>query len=190
MGLTLKQEKFVQELIKGKSQRESYKIAYNAKKMADTTIDSHASRLLKNDKVRARYNELRDKVVKRAEKKAIITAEEVMREIANIAKDDISNYLEFRTERTVVGHDEETGEPIIDYAPIINIKDSRDINTKNVSEVSLGANGSFKFKTYCRDTALYKLAEIMGLNETAKRKQELAEKRFEEEKNINSKKYW
>ena len=37
--LTAKQEKFVQELIKGKSQREAYKEAFNCKNMKDETID-------------------------------------------------------------------------------------------------------------------------------------------------------
>lgn len=188
-GLTSKQEKFVQELIKGKSQREAYKTAYNAVNMADNTIDVKASQLLKKDKVRVRYEQLRGKVIKRTEEKAIITAEEIIKEIADIAKDDISNYLDFRTEKVVVAYDEE-GNPIIDYRTIVDLKDSRDIETKNVSEVSIGTNGSFKFKMYCKDTALYKLAEIFGLNKIQQAKQKLAEERFQHEKDIDSKKYW
>lgn len=188
-GLTVKQEKFVQELIKGKSQREAYKAAYNAKNMADNTIDVKASQLLKKDKVRARYEQLRGKVIKRTEEKAIITAEEIIKEITSIAKDDISNYLDFRTEKVFIGYDKD-GKPVSDYRPIVDMKDSRTIDTKNVSQVSLGANGSFKFKMYNRDTALYKLAEIFGLNKIQQDKQKLAEERFQEEKNINSKKYW
>lgn len=57
--LTQKQEKFVQALISGKSQREAYKEAYNAANMKDSTIDSNACRLLNNSKVAARYNELK-----------------------------------------------------------------------------------------------------------------------------------
>ena len=57
--LTQKQEKFVQALISGKSQREAYKEAYNAVNMKDATIDSKACLLLKKDYVRARYEELR-----------------------------------------------------------------------------------------------------------------------------------
>lgn len=56
--LTIKQERFVQELVKGKSQREAYKIAYDAEQMADKTIDEKACRLIKQDKVKARYDEL------------------------------------------------------------------------------------------------------------------------------------
>lgn len=191
MKLTQKQEKFVQELIKGKSQREAYRTAYpSSLKWKDNVVDVKASELLKNGKVMVRHNELKNKVIRRAEEKAIITAEDIIKEIASIAKDDISNYLEFKTVQTVVDHDKETGEPIIDYRTIVDMKDSKDIDTKNISEISIGPNGTFKFKTYCRDAALYKLAEIFGLNETQKAKQKLAEERFEHEKKIDSKKYW
>jgi phage terminase small subunit len=187
--LTQKQEKFVQELIKGKSQREAYKKAYNAKNMSDSSIDVNASKLLKNTKVALRYNELRTKVVKRAEEKAIITAEEVLKGIANIARDDIKNYLSFKTVKTVVEHDED-GEPIIDYRTVVTLEDSDDIDTSNISEVSIDSKGTFKFKRYDKDKALYKLADIMGLDEMAKKKQKLAVDRFEHEKEIDSKKYW
>lgn len=188
--LTQKQEKYVQELIKGKSQREAYRIAYpSSKKWKDNVVDVKASELLKNGKVSVRYNELRGKVIKRTEEKAIITAEEIIRGIANIAKDDISNYLDFRTEKVVVAYDEDDM-PIMDYRTIVDLKDSRGIDTKNISEVSTGPNGTFKFKLYCKDTALYKLAEMFGLNELNKAKQKLAEERFKHDKDIDSKKYW
>lgn len=186
--LTAKQEKFVQELIKGKSQREAYKAAYNAKNMKDNTIDSKACVLLKQGKVKARYDELRGKVIKRTEEKAIITAEEIIQGIADIAKDDIANYLEFKTAKTVIGY--EDGEPIIDYQVVVDIEDSKTIDTKNISEVSIGKGGQFKFKLYERDKALFKLAEMFGLNELNKAKQKLAEDRFEHDKDINSKKNW
>jgi len=164
-NLTEKQEKFVLGLIEGKSQREAYRAAYPSCKAPDAAVDAKACKLFKIDKVRTRYNELRDRLIQEAENDTIITAKEVLAEIVSIAKDDISNYLDFRTEKTQVGIDRETGEPIIGYAPIVELKDSRTIKTKNVSEVSIGANGQFKFKTYCRDTALYKLADILGLAE-------------------------
>ena len=56
--LTQRQEKFVQGLVAGLSQRKAYKEAYNAQKMADSTIDSRASKLLKEYKVNTRYREL------------------------------------------------------------------------------------------------------------------------------------
>lgn len=189
MKLTQKQERFVQELIKGKSQRQAYRIAYpSSKKWKDNAVDVNASKLLKNAKVSLRFNKLRDKLVKRTEEKAIITAEEIIQGIAEIAKDDISNYLDFSMKNVVVGFDNEG--PIREDRITVDIKDSKHIDTKNISEVSLGKDGQFKFKLYQRDAALYKLAEIFGLNELNKSKQRLAEERFEHEKNIDSKKYW
>jgi len=186
--LTQKQEKFVQGLIKGKSQRTAYKLAYNAKNMSDNSIDVNASKLLKNAKVALRHNELKSKVIKRTEEKAIITAEEIIREIVNIAKDDIKNYLDFETKEIVVGF--EDGDPIREERISVNLKNSKTIDTKNISEVSLGKDGNFKFKLYERDKALYKLAEMFGINELNKAKQKLAEDRFKHDKEIDDKKYW
>ena len=59
--LTAKQEKYVQGLVAGLSQRQAYIKAYpNARKWNDNSVDSRASNLLKNDKVLTRYNELMD----------------------------------------------------------------------------------------------------------------------------------
>jgi len=180
--LTQKQEKFVQGLIKGKSQRESYKSSYNAKKMSDNSIDVNACKLLKNAKVALRYTELNNKIIKRSEEKAIITAEEIIKGIAQIARDDISNYLNFETREVTIG--------VIDNVALkedritVDIKDSKTIDTRNISEVSLGKDGQFKFKLYERDKALYKLAEMFGLSELSKAKQKLEEDKFEYVKSI------
>ena len=62
MSLTTKQEIFVQRLIEGYSQREAYKFAYDCENMKDETIDTRASRLLKECKVSARYEELKNEL--------------------------------------------------------------------------------------------------------------------------------
>ena len=85
MALTLKQEAFVQGLITGKSQREAYRAAYNAEKMMDKTVDEKASRLLAQGKVRARYEELQERLKKESSSVAIATAKEVLEELTNIA---------------------------------------------------------------------------------------------------------
>ena len=58
MGLTTKQEIFVQRLIEGNSQREAYKFAYNCENMKDSTIDNNAYKLMQNNEVLTRYNTL------------------------------------------------------------------------------------------------------------------------------------
>lgn len=82
--LTQKQEKFVQALIAGKSQREAYKEAYNTERMGDETIDVKASELLKNGKVSVRYEELQAAVREEGEKRAVATAVEVLEELTAI----------------------------------------------------------------------------------------------------------
>lgn len=57
--LTAKQELYVQGLVTGLSQRKAYREAYpSSQKWKDSTVDSKASHLLKEDKVSARYSEL------------------------------------------------------------------------------------------------------------------------------------
>lgn len=86
--LTNKQEIFVQEIVKGRSQREAYKIAYGAGKMTDKTIDEKACKLLAQDKIRTRYEEILGKVRNKAERAAVMTAVEVLEELTHIARGD------------------------------------------------------------------------------------------------------
>ena len=80
--LTAKQEKFVQNLVKGMSQREAYKNSYNASNMKDNVIDNKACALFKRDEIRVRYEEL----IKATAKATIITAQERMELLTRIAK--------------------------------------------------------------------------------------------------------
>ena len=66
LSLTTKQELFIQGLIKGYSQREAYKMAYEADNMKNETIDSKASILFKTEKIRARYEELKNELKEKA----------------------------------------------------------------------------------------------------------------------------
>lgn len=70
--LTPKQELFVQNLVKGMSQREAYKNSYNAGNMKDNDIDCNASKLFSDTKITQRYKEL----IKEADDKAIMTAKQ------------------------------------------------------------------------------------------------------------------
>lgn len=58
MGLTVKQERYVQGLFKGLSQRQAYKEAYNCENMKDNTIDDRAYKLSKQYEISMRLKEL------------------------------------------------------------------------------------------------------------------------------------
>lgn len=85
--LTTKQEKFVQNLVKGMTQRVAYKKAYNVKKMKNEAIDSKASTLFKQVKVKQRYEEL----IKKAEDKAIMNAKERMLWLSDVISGKIKD---------------------------------------------------------------------------------------------------
>lgn len=85
--ISLSEETFVQELIKGLSQRKAYLLAYpNRSHWKEKTIDEKASKLFKKDKIMARFEQLRKKLVKKSEEKTIIEAKEVLEIYTRIAR--------------------------------------------------------------------------------------------------------
>lgn len=82
MNLTPKQERFIQNIVSGMSQRQAYKDAYNAENMADETIDVRACELFNDSKVKVRYQEL----MKELEDKAIMSAKERMIWLTEVVK--------------------------------------------------------------------------------------------------------
>ena len=79
--LTPKQEKFIQNIVKGMSQRQAYKDAYNAENMKDETIDSEASILFNDQKISERYKEL----IQQLEDETLMTAIEKRRMLREMA---------------------------------------------------------------------------------------------------------
>lgn len=161
--LTAKQQNFVQELIKGKSQRKAYRIAYpKSLNWKDKTVDECASRLFRSSKVFTRFNQINDRLIKEAEDECIVSAKEVLLELKRIGLADMKDFLSFRTEKMVVGHDDD-GKPVIDYGQIIEVKDSDQVDGKIIQEVSLNAKGAFTFKLHSKMDALDKLGKYLGM---------------------------
>ena len=68
MSLTPKQEKYVQGLFGGLSQRQAYREAYeSSNKWKDSTVDSRASELAANSKILGRLKELQDEYQEKRE---------------------------------------------------------------------------------------------------------------------------
>lgn len=78
LALTPKQEKYVQGLVAGLSQRQAYiEAGYSSKNKTDNYLDVEASKLFKNPKVHQRYNELMDK----HKEKALWTREQAVNDL-------------------------------------------------------------------------------------------------------------
>ena len=159
--LTPKQEKFVQGLFAGLSQREAYKQAYNAVKMKDKSIDEKACVLAKEVKISSRLKALQDEVIEEIKAKNIITVEEILTEYAKIARADIKDYLKFGMKDIVVeGAD---GRRINMPVQIIEVKDSEEVDGSLISEVSISKDGTFKFKLHDKLNALEKAGKHLGM---------------------------
>jgi len=82
LTLTIKQEKYVQGLFAGLSQREAYKRAYNAVAMKDNTIDKVAYELAKTPKVATRLQTLTDELKSRN----MLTIEWVLNNLKDVSE--------------------------------------------------------------------------------------------------------
>lgn len=153
-GLTRKQEKFVREyLIDLNATRAAERAGYSAK-----TVHVQGPRLLENVSVKRAI----DEAIARRAKKFEVTQDRVIKELAKLAFTDIKDFLTFRTAKTVVDHDE-TGNPIISYAHIIDIKNSDEVDGAAIAEVQLQKDGTFKFKLHDKKGALELLGRHLGL---------------------------
>lgn len=154
--LTDKQEKFVQELIKGRTQREAYKFAgYKVNRMTDNTIDVEASKLLKNPKVSLRYNELINRLIKEAEDECIADAKSVLGEVAKIA---FAKGTDFARVVTKTAIDPNTGIKV-DYK-VIEIVDTDDVPEHKKSAIALLKETKFGIVVETHDKL--KALELLG----------------------------
>mgnify|MGYP000861816769 CR=1 FL=1 len=91
--LTKPQEIFIQELLKGNTQRQAYLKAYPSRKnWKENSLDAAASTLFKNNKVRKRYDELLNKMREEETKKTMWTREqsiETLRYVIDVNKKDL-----------------------------------------------------------------------------------------------------
>lgn len=123
-----------------------------------STANVNASRLLTKPHVQ----EYLRKRMKDREKRTEITQDRVINEIAKAAFADIKKYLSYRTALTKVGLTDD-GEPILDYQPIIDLKDSDEVDGSVIQQVSLSDKGSFTFKLQDKLKALELLGRHLGI---------------------------
>lgn len=93
MLLNAKQEKFVQNIISGMTQRQAYKKAYKAK-YSEKSIDEKACVLFNSEKVQKRYKELLGKV----EDKTIMSAQERMEWLTGVIKNQEKEEIYIKSE--------------------------------------------------------------------------------------------
>lgn len=157
--LTQKQEKYVQGLIAGMSQREAYRAAYDAQSMGDNAVDVAASRLLKNPKVSLRYEELRRESEAKSGSDAASIRAEIIKQLTAMLKTDVSDYFFYVVQ---------DGECI----PMLD-----DLSKKNTTAIkSMGVDryGKTKIEMYDKLAVMQRLCDMFGLNQEQAEKQSVA----------------
>lgn len=87
--LSKQQEAFAQEILKGKTQADAYRVAYpTSKKWKVDAIYSQASILINNSKVVARIEELRKPIQERLIKRFVKSKEDILLEMEEIKNSD------------------------------------------------------------------------------------------------------
>ena len=164
--LTKLQRQTVLGVVAGKTQRQAYYEA-GGKAQTDESADASVSALLRNIKVKAFH----DSLLESASKSAVMTREEALERLTNLARVTVKDVAVFRKAR--VGEDE-NGEPV--HQSVWEVKDSDSIGDDQaaaISEVSTGKDG-LKVKLHNSAAAIKQLADMEGW--TAPKKHELTGK--------------
>jgi phage terminase small subunit len=152
--LTDKQKRFVEEYIIDLNATAAYIRAGYEEKGAR----ANAARLIANDNIQVAIQSAMQERSKRTQ----ITADRVLQEYARIGFADMKDYLSYKTALTQIGHDDE-GNPIIDYAQVIQMKDSDEVDGAPIAEVSITKDGTFKFKFHDKKGSLDSIARHLGM---------------------------
>lgn len=143
-------ERFCQEYVKnGKNGSRAYLTVYRTKN--EDTARVNASRLLTNTNIKARINELMDKI----EDRTLVTPERIIREYARIAFLDIRNfYNDDGTLKKITELDDDTAAAIAGMDISTFTKDNGEIVISEVVK---------KIKNVDKKGALDSLAKIKGM---------------------------
>jgi phage terminase small subunit len=164
-SLTPQQEKFVNGLYMGLSQREAYKAAYNCENMKDNVIDAKASALAKQDKIMVRLEKLQEHFQVIMENRLNVNKEWVMKRLIDIADSNILDLLEIEEEEFFAGVDKTNFTPIMKKYGTVRILPSNGIaKTKYnaVSGIKQGRHG-VEIKFYDKTKAIELIGKELGM---------------------------
>lgn len=152
--LTKLQRQTVLGIVAGKSQRQAYYDA-GGKSRTDNSADATAARMLSVAKVAAFHSAL----LESASKLAVMTREEALERLTNLARVTVKDVADFR--KVLTGEDE-SGNPV--RQSVWEIKDSDSIGDAQaaaISEVSVGKDG-LKVKLHNSAAAIKQLSDMEG----------------------------
>lgn len=149
LGLSAQREKFCQQYALSKNGAKAYAEAYPASKKQSAQYRAEkSSRLLVEDKIKARIDVLCARVAEMANEKFDITADKVLQELAAIAFANSGTYFDWGTiERPLfnkggVPRVDANGNQVTESVPYVHIKPSADLTRQQLAAI-VGADMSF-----------------------------------------------
>lgn len=152
-------ERFAQELAKGKSATEAYVLA------GFTRNDGNAIRLKGNERVQNRVREILDAGAKRAE----ITEEMVLRELAKIGFSDIRKAIKWNGHLVKTEDNPDGGDVLVittavtNHVTLIDSEDLDDDTAAAIAQISQNATGGITLKMHDKKGALVDIGKHLGM---------------------------
>ena len=167
----------------------AYQKAYECNK---TTAMVNGCKLLSKTNIQITISKLKQNRINRA----MIRPEDIFQKYMDIAFSDMTDYITFGKMDVLIG-ERSDGTKVYQKVNYVDYKDSSEIDGTLITEFKEGPKG-VSIKLMDRLKALNWIADHMDMAteeqrvrvETMRRKQKLAEDRFEHDKDIDSKKYW
>lgn len=156
-----RQQLFCMLVANGNSNVSAYQKAYGCTYYAAATS---ATRLLKNDKIKAEVNRLK----KERLEAQLLDGHDIFQWHLDIAQADITDFVTFgREEIPVMGAfgpvvDKETKQPVMKMVNYVKFKDSSEVNGRLIKKVKLGKDGA-SIELYDAVAAMDWLAEHMSM---------------------------
>lgn len=160
--LTELQQRIATGVLAGMTQRAAY-LAAGGKATSESAIDSSCSEILRNLQVKA----FMDSMKRQAISDAIMSREEAMKILTDLARGNLTDLVKFRTVN--IGKDMETGEDINQTAWTIDedLQQSDPAKLIIISELEVGKNGP-KIKQHSKTAAIQQLAKMQGWESASK----------------------
>lgn len=152
MALTPKQERFIQE----------YLIDLNATQAAIRAGYSPKTANVQGTQNLVKLSNEISKAMNERSTRTEITQDRVLRELAKIAFSDIKNFLSFKTDKVLIGYDDD-GKMVSDYQQVIEVKPSEEVDGTMIQEVSISPKGVFQFKLHDKKSALDMIGKHLGM---------------------------
>jgi len=159
--LTQLQQRVATGVLAGLSQRQAY-LEAGGKGTTETVMDSSASEILSNPKVKAFMDSMKEAAITAA----VMTRSEAMEKLSALARTDLKDLVEFGEYE--LGSDPEKGDPIIQSAWRIKPSALQDpVKMAAISELTSSKEG-VKIKTHSPLAAIKQLADMQGWNAASK----------------------